>query len=109
MKAFCSQDSWPQDLGLLSTECAQRRHWLQGSLRTRRQVSAARAPSPGHPPPWCWGITTEWEGSPFPSPGLFFASSHPPSSLEWRGVPPSPWKHDHSQRAEAMQPSLEKQ
>ena len=92
VRAPRNQGARPQDLGLLSTE--------------RAQVGAGFR-EPGALPGAC--TTVEQEGGPLPPQDSSLSAATLSSWGMGRGVPPSPWKRGHSQRAEAMQSSLEKQ
>lgn len=94
VRAPRNQGAQPQDLGLLSTE--------------RAQVGAGFRELGALPGP-C--TTVEREGGPLPPQDSSLSAATLSSWGMGRGggVPPSPWKRGHSQRAEAMQSSLEKQ
>lgn len=94
VRAPRNQGAQPQDLGLLSTE--------------RAQVGAGFRELGALPGP-C--TTVEREGGPLPPQDSSLSAATLSSWGMGRGggVPPSPWKRGHSQRAEATQSSLEKQ
>ena len=105
MKALCSRGPGPGNSGFLGMREPKDSAGFRGA--PRQHACTPGAPAIGRLPPRSWVVFAEREGSPPTLSGLLFVSSHPPSSLE-EGMPPSPWKRSHSQRAEAAQPSLEK-